>query len=249
MPIQTAEVTGMGVLNCLEAVGQVCPDCRFYQASSSEIFGNTGGYLDENSPMNPESPYAVAKLFGHHMARVYRRSYGMFVSCGILFNTESPLRGDNFVTRKITRSLAQIKHGISEKVHLGNVNACRDWGFAGDSVRAMHMILQAEEPEEFVIATGHTNSVDYFLTKACEHFDLEKADVLYEDPSCRRPKDVEVLLGDSTKLRKATGWEPTISIDSIISMMCQHDYWYYNPDASMRHKADKYLFPESVKEG
>jgi len=174
-PTTTCELTGLGVLNCLEALRQEKPDARFYFAGSSEQFGNSinaemSCALNEDSLMDPESPYAAAKVFGFNISRVYRRSYNMFTACGILFNHESPLRGEEFVTRKITSQLARVKWGLQEYVELGNMDSCRDWGFAGDYVRAMHAMLQLDKPDDFVIATGSTHSVRKFFDACCKWF-------------------------------------------------------------------------------
>jgi len=261
-PQMTAETTGIGVLNCLEAIRKEQPKCRFYQAGSSEQFGNSlevisaptliqprrellvpAEYkLTEYSPMQPESPYAAAKCYGHDITQVYRRSYDIHASCGILFNHESPLRGEAFVTRKITRALARIHHGLDDHIALGNTAACRDWGFAGDYVKAMHLMLQQDRPDDYVIATGETHSVQEFLTIACGHFDLDPDEVLRIDDQFKRPKDVEVLLGDANKARDVLGWRPEKSFEDLVTIMCEHDRHYYSPHADQRSKADEYLF-------
>jgi GDPmannose 4,6-dehydratase len=236
-PVMTAETTGIGVLNCLEAIRKEKQDCRFYQAGSSEQFGNAirkhspeidmWVKLDELSPMNPESPYAAAKCYGHDIVQVYRRSYGIHASVGILFNHESPLRGEAFVTRKITRALALIREGQEKYVPLGNTSACRDWGFAGDYVKAMHLMLQQDEPDDFVIATGETHSVQEFLEIACRFFSVEPEEVLKIDDEFKRPKDVEVLLGDASKAERVLGWKREKSFEELIHLMCEHDARYY----------------------
>lgn len=261
-PIMTAETTGLGVLNCLEAIRKEKLDCRFYQAGSSEQFGNHiadfasicrpgSTYLpseqcpislSEGSPMHPESPYAAAKCYGHDMVGVYRRSYGMHASCGILFNHESPLRGEAFVTRKITRALALIRNGKEKYVTLGNTAACRDWGFAGDYVKAMHLMLQQDEPDDFVIATGETHSVQEFFEIACRFFNVEPEEVLKIDDEFKRPKDVEVLLGDASKAAKVLGWKPEKSFEELIHLMCEHDARYYSSSYAFQGKADEFLF-------
>jgi len=247
----TSQVTGIGVLNCLEAVRSEKPDCRFYFAGSSEQFGNSIGkpvegeiqrYLNEDSRMEPESPYAAAKVFGYNITRVYRRSFDMFAACGILFNHESPVRGEEFVTRKITSNLARVKWGLQEYVELGNMDACRDWGFAGDYVRAMHAMLQQDEPDDFVIATGETNSVKSFFNACCEWFNLNPEGVYRVNPKYMRPKDVEVLLGDSSKAQNALGWEPKCHFEELVEKMCQYDYHLQSPDPSYSRKSDEYLF-------
>ena len=254
-PLATAEITGLGVLNCLEAIRQEKPDCRFYFAGSSEQFGNTAQtqcvaanypnedcFLRENSVMAPESPYAAAKVFGYNITRVYRRSFNMFASCGILFNHESPVRGEEFVTRKITSNLARVKWGLQEYVELGNMDACRDWGFAGDYVRAMHAMLQHDQPDDFVIATGHSYSVRQFFLACCTWFDLDSQMVYKVNPEFMRPKDVEVLLGDSTKARSALGWSPDCHFEQLVDKMCKYDYHLQSPDQSFARRADEYLF-------
>jgi len=250
-PLATADITGIGVLNCLEAIRQEKPDCRFYQAGSSEQFGNSIGkpiegemqrYLNEDSPMEPESPYAAAKCFGYDMTRVYRRSFDMFATCGILFNHESPLRGEEFVTRKITSNLARVKWGLQEYVELGNMAAYRDWGFAGDYVRAMHMMLQQDQPDDFVIATGETHSVQEFFVKCCDWYDLDPIKSYKKNPKYYRPKDVDVLLGDSHKAQLQLTWKPRCSFDELVDKMCRYDYHLQSPDPSMSRKSDEFLF-------
>lgn len=255
-PLATAEITGIGTLNCLEALRSYSPYSRFYFAGSSEQFGNSIKQrhnqtidnprryvsLNEDSPMEPESPYAAAKVFGYNISRVYRRSFDMFTACGILFNHESPVRGEEFVTRKITSSLARIKWDLQDYVELGNMDACRDWGFAGDYVRAMHAMLQHDTPDDFVIATGRTFSVKEFFQKCCAWFELEPEKVYKINPMFMRPKDVEVLLGDSTKAQTTLGWKPECSFDSLVEKMCQYDYHLQSPSSIFRAKADEFLF-------
>lgn len=246
-PLATAEITGIGVLNCLEAIRQEKPDCRFYFASSSEQFGNPIYEnkvlsLNEDSPMEPESPYAAAKVFGFNISRVYRRSFDMFTSCGILFNHESPVRGEEFVTRKITSGLARIKWGRQEHVELGNLNACRDWGFAGDYVRAMHAMLQHDVPDDFVVATGKTYSVKTFFEKSCDWFELDPQTVYKMNPKFMRPKDVEILLGDSTKAQQTLGWKPECDFDKLVDKMCLYDYHLQSTNPDLVRRADEYLF-------
>jgi GDPmannose 4,6-dehydratase len=177
-PVATCDITGMGTLNCLEAIRKFKPDCRFYFAGSSEQFGNSyskSSILNESSSMSPESPYAAAKVFGYNICQVYRRSYDMFTACGILFNHESSVRGRDFVTRKITSQLANIAAGNQEFIELGNMDSFRDWGFAGDYVRAMHAMLQLDEPDDFVIATGETHSVQEFFELTCKYFKFKSS--------------------------------------------------------------------------
>jgi len=246
-PITTSEITGLGVLNCLEAIRQEKPECRFYQAGSSEQFGNPifdgkTASLNELSPMEPESPYAAAKCFGHDMTRVYRRSFDIFATTGILFNHESPVRGEEFVTRKITRGLARVHWGLQDCVELGNMDAKRDWGFAGDYVRAMHAMLQQDEPDDFVIATGHSYSVREFFNACCEYFKLDPQRVYKVNPKFMRPKDVEVLLGDSSKAQRELDWKPECNFESLVQKMCDYDYHLQSPDPDVAKKADKHLF-------
>lgn len=246
-PLATADITGMGVLNCLEAIRQEKPDCRFYFAGSSEQFGNPidegkVAQLNEDSPMEPESPYAAAKVFGYNITRCYRRSFDMFAVGGILFNHESPLRGEEFVTRKITRALARVKWGLQEYVELGNLSACRDWGFAGDYVRAMHMMLQRDEADDFVIATGQTNSVRKFFDACCDFFELDPEEVHKVNPAFMRPKDIKVLLGDSSKAREVLGWTPECDFQELVEKMCRYDYHAQSPDPATLRRADQYLF-------
>ena len=243
-PTTTAEITGMGVLNCLEAIHQAKPDCKFYQAGSSEQFGNSlskGNKLNETSSMWPESPYAVAKVFGHNMTACYRRSFDMFAVAGILFNHESPLRGDNFVTRKITSQLARIHWGLQRNIELGNMDACRDWGFSGDYIKAMHSMLQYESPEDFVIATGQTHSVRKFFESCCAWFDLEPGDVLVINKSLMRPKDIDVLIGDASKANELLGWKPECNFDQLVEKMCQYDFHLQSPNPDTFKKADEFI--------
>lgn len=246
-PLATSEITGMGVVNCLEAIRQEKPDCKFYFAGSSEQFGNPieegkTKILSESSPMEPESPYAAAKVFGFNMTRVYRRSFNMFATCGILFNHESPMRGEEFVTRKITKGLARVKWGLQEYVELGNLEACRDWGFAGDYVKAMHAMLQQDHPDDYVIATGESYSVQQFFSKCCEFFDLDPKKAYKINPEFIRPKDVEILLGDSTKARKQLDWKPECNFDGLVEKMCKYDYHAQSNDHYLRGSADQFLF-------
>ena len=250
-PLATMDITGIGVLNCLEAIKQEKPDCRFYQAGSSEQFGNSISrpiegevqhYLNEESPMEPESPYAVAKVFGYNITQVYRRSFDMFATCGILFNHESPVRGEEFVTRKITRGLARVKWGLQDHVELGNMDAYRDWGFAGDYVRAMHSMLQQDQPDDFVIATGETHSVKEFFNASCAWFDLDPKKVYKINQKYMRPKDIDVLLGDSSKARGKLWWSPECGFDELIDKMCRHDYHVQSTDPSLSRKSDEFWF-------
>lgn len=243
-PVANAETTALGTLNALEAVRQASPETRFYFAASSEIFGNTSDgstTLDENSPMNPESPYGVSKLFGFHMTRVYRRSYGIHASAGILFNHESQIRGEQFVSRKITTGLARIKHGLQKKIKLGNVNARRDWGHARDYVQAMVKMLQQDAPDDYVIATNTSYSVMDFLNLACEYFDLAPERILEIDPAMIRPKDVEVLIGNPSKAHKKLRWKSETSFKDLVHEMCAYDELYCHPDPYKRLMAEQVI--------
>jgi GDPmannose 4,6-dehydratase len=243
-PVATSEITGMGTLNCLEAVRIASPKTRFYFAGSSEQFGNVsdGSFmLNENSPMQPESPYAVAKLFGFHMTRTYRRSYGIHASNGILFNHSSPLRGEEFVTRKITMGLSRIKHGLQEYIELGNLDSKRDWGHAKDAVRAMYLMLTQPEPDDYVIATGKTYSVRDFLIEACKYFELDPNNVIRINKNLLRPKDVNVLIGDASKAKERLGWSPTIDFKQLVHGMCDYDNLYCHPDQYERALAEEYI--------
>ena len=223
-PTLTGEVTALGVMRLLESVRQVCPQARFYQASSSEMFGKVREVpQNEQTAFHPRSPYAVAKTYGHHITVNYRESYGLFAVSGILFNHESPRRGREFVTRKITDGAARIKLGLAQELRLGNLDAERDWGFAGDYVRAMHLMLQQQEAEDFVIATGRTHSVRQFLEIAFGHLGLDYEKHVVQDPRYLRPAEVDHLTGDTTKARKVLGWEPTVSFEQLVTMMVDAD--------------------------
>lgn len=226
-PEYTADVVATGVLRLLEAVRDTIQDSgkpmRVYQAGSSEMFGAAKPPQSEATPFHPRSPYAVSKVAGHWYCVNYRESYGMFISNGILFNHESPRRGETFVTRKITRALTRIKLGLQDKLYLGNLDAKRDWGFAGDYVRAMWMMLQHDEPGDFVVATGEAYSVAEFLDKAAGFLDMDWKGVVEFDPRYLRPAEVDYLLGDPTKAKQAFGWEPEVSFDQLVKMMVDSD--------------------------
>ena len=226
-PILTSDITGLGVLRVLEAVRENVPDTKFYQASSSEMFGDYPGIKNEKSPFIPRSPYGTAKVFAHHITNHYREAYNIFACCGILFNHESPLRGLEFVTRKITWTLAKIKLKKQEKLHLGNINAKRDWGFAGDYVEAMWMMLQQKNPDDYVVATGKSYSVEEFLTIASEYAGLEDWHNFVEiDESMMRPSDIKDLVGDNSKIKEKTGWSPKTSFEELVKKMVDHDIEY-----------------------
>jgi GDPmannose 4,6-dehydratase len=219
-PIYTGEVTGLGVTNMLEAIHQVKPDTRFYQASSSEMFGKVQETPQKETTLfYPRSPYGVAKLYGHWITVNYRESYDMFACSGILFNHESPRRGYEFVTRKVTEAVAKIKLGLQDTLHLGNLEAKRDWGFAGDYVKAMWLMLQQEKPDDYVIATGEAHSVKELVEIAFQHVGLDWQDYVMIDPQFIRPAEVDLLLGDPTKAKNKLGWKPTVSFDALVKMM------------------------------
>jgi GDPmannose 4,6-dehydratase len=223
-PTLTAEFTGVGVTRMLEAMREASPEARFYQASSSEMFGKVLEVPQtEKTPFYPRSPYGVAKVYGHHITVNYRESYGLHASSGILFNHESERRGLEFVTRKITWHAAAIKLGLASELRLGNLEAERDWGFAGDYVRAMWLMLQQEEPDDYVIATGVAHSVRECVEVAFDHAGLSIDDHVVIDPSFLRPAEVEHLIGDASKARRVLGWEPEVSFEQLIRMMVDAD--------------------------
>jgi len=216
-PILTANITAVGVANMLEAMRIAAPQARFYQASSSEMYGLIQQPMqNEKTPFYPRSPYAVAKLFGHWITVNYRESFGMHASSGILFNHESPLRGEEFVTRKVTTGVARIKLGLARELRLGNIDAKRDWGHARDYVRAMWLMLQQEKPDDYVVATGVTTTVRDMCRIAFDHVGLDTEKHVVIDPAFYRPAEVEVLLGDSGKARAKLGWAPKIALGDLI---------------------------------
>jgi GDPmannose 4,6-dehydratase len=223
-PVLTAEFTGVGVVRMLEAIRQVCPQARFYQASSSEMFGKVHETPQrETTPFHPRSPYAVAKVYGHYITMNYRESHGMFACSGILFNHEGPRRGFEFVTRKITHTAAQIKLGLAHELRLGNLQSKRDWGYAGDFVRAMWLILQQEQPDDYVIGTGETHTVQEFVEAAFDRLDLDWKKYVVVDPKLYRPAEVDLLLGDASKARAKLGWEPQVTFQELVHMMVDSD--------------------------
>ncbi len=223
-PALTAEVTGVGAVNVLEAIRHVNPKIRFYQASTSEMFGLAQEEpQSETTPFHPRSPYAVSKLMAHWMTVNYRESFGLFTCAGILFNHESPIRGIEFVTRKITDGVARIKHGLANELRLGNLEAKRDWGFAGDYVEAMWLMLQANEPREYVVATGRTSSVGDFCRMAFAHVGLNWRDYVRVDQQFARPAEVPALWGNATRAKVELGWEPTVNLEELVAMMVEAD--------------------------
>lgn len=224
-PQLTAQSTGMGALNCLEAIRIINPKIKFYQASTSEMFGGMPEYpiQSETTPFHPRSPYGVAKLFAHWMTINYRESYDIFGCCGILFNHESPLRGIEFVTRKVTDAVARIKLGVQNDLHLGNIDAKRDWGFAGDYVEAMWLMLQQDKADTYVVATAKTTTVRDMCKIAFEHVGLDYEKYVVIDPAFYRPAEVDLLLGNPQKAREKLGWEAKTSLKELINMMVDAD--------------------------
>ena len=240
-PMYTAEVTGLGVLRVLDAIRTVCPNSKFYQASSSEMFGKVlETPQNEETPFYPRSPYGVAKVYAHFITKNYRESYNIFSSCGILFNHESPLRGNEFVTKKIVKAVAKIKKGEQDKLILGNLDAKRDWGFAGDYVEAMHLMLQAEKPDDYVISTGETHSVREFVElslnavgidfewkgEGVKSVAISKKDgkeIVACSKEFYRPAEVDLLLGDCSKAQSELGWKPKTTFNSLVELMIDYE--------------------------
>jgi GDPmannose 4,6-dehydratase len=223
-PIFTAEVTGLGVTRILDAIRQVDKSIRFYQASSSEMFGKVHESPQrETTVFHPRSPYGVAKVYGHYLTVNYRESYKLFACSGILFNHESPRRGPEFVTRKISQTVAQIKLGLASELRLGNLEAKRDWGFAGDYVKAMWLMLQQDEPDDYVVGTGETHSVKEFVEIAFDHVGLDWKPCVVVDPAFYRPAEVDLLLADSRKAREKLGWSPTTKFEDLVVEMVDAD--------------------------
>lgn len=223
-PLLTAEITAVGVTRLLIALRLVDPSIRFYQASSSEMFGKVQAVPQgERTPFWPRSPYGVAKVYGHWITVNFRESYGLFACAGILFNHESPRRGVEFVTRKITRTVARIRVGLEDELRLGNLNAQRDWGFAGDYVRAMWMMLQQDQPEDFVVGTGRTHSVGEFVEAAFDHVGLNWRNYVVIDPQFYRPAEVDLLVSDPSRIQSRLGWEPQVGFEELVRMMVDAD--------------------------
>ena len=224
IPEYTAEVTALGSVRLLEAIRETGLETRFYQASSSELFGKVAeSPQTERTPFYPRSPYAAAKAYSFYITRNYREAYDLFACNGILFNHESPRRGETFVTRKITRAAARIKLGLQDKLFLGNLDARRDWGYAGDYVDAMWRMLQTDHPDDYVVATGETHSVREFLEQTFEHLGLDWRRHVEHDPRYLRPTEVDVLLGDASKAREELGWEPKVGFKELVGMMADSD--------------------------
>jgi GDPmannose 4,6-dehydratase len=229
MPVFTGETVGVGTLNLLEAIrayqDSTGNQIRFYQASSSEMFGKVQEVPQkETTPFYPRSPYGCAKVYAHHLTVNYRESYGIHGSCGILFNHESPRRGETFVTRKITRAVGRIYHGLQKKLYLGNLDAYRDWGYAGDYVEVMWMMLQQDIPDDYVVATGKMITVREFCQKAFARFSMNYEDYVEVDPKYYRPAEVDQLLGNPVKAKNKLGWTPKTNIDDLVEMMADYDF-------------------------
>ena len=225
IPQFTVQTNALGLLNILEAFKNNCPTARFYQASSSEMFGRTvdeDGYQRETTKMSPTSPYGCTKVFGYNMVQHYRNAYNLFATNGILFNHESPRRGSNFVTNKVVKAAVKIKKGLQEKLALGNMDAFRDWGHSKDYVRAMHMIINHTEPDDFVCATGVTNSVREMCDYVFSRLDLNYKDFVIQDKRFLRPEELKYLRGDSTKLRTTFGWKPEYTFETLMDEMIDH---------------------------
>ena len=224
-PVLTGEFTAIGVTRMLEAIRLVNKNIKFYQASSSEMFGKVRqNPQNENTPFHPRSPYGVAKVYGHYITVNYRESYGIFAASGILFNHESPRRGLEFVTKKVTNAVAKIKLGLTESLYLGNLDAKRDWGYAKDYVEAMWLMLQQESPDDYVISTGETHSVKEWVQASFSCLDLDWEKYVKMDEKLLRPAEVDLLIGDSTKARDKLGWKPQVNFEGLVKLMVEHDY-------------------------
>jgi GDPmannose 4,6-dehydratase len=223
-PSLTTEVNAHGTLRLLEAVRRLRPAARFYQASTSEMFGEVRETPQrETTPFHPRSPYGVAKVYAHHLTVNYRESYGLYACCGIMFNHEGPRRSPEFVTRKVTQAVARIRTGLARELRLGNLAARRDWGYAGDYVRAMWLMLQRERPDDYVIGTGENHSVAELVEAAFSHADLDWRDHVVTDPALHRPAEVDTLLADPSKARRLLGWQPEVSFVELVRMMVDAD--------------------------
>ena len=231
IPQFTVQTNALGVLNILEAYKNNCPKARFYQASSSEMFGRSvdeDGYQRETTKMSPTSPYGCAKVFGYNIVQHYRNAYNLFAVNGILFNHESPRRGSNFVTNKVVKAAVKIKNGLQDKLSLGNLDAHRDWGHSKDYVRAMHMIINHKEPDDFVCATGVANSVRDMCDYVFSQLDLDYKNYVTQDPKFMRPEDIQLLRGDATKLKTTFGWKPEYTFEKLMDEMIEHWVNIYN---------------------
>ena len=234
-PEYTADVTGTGTVRLLEAIRAIGLKPRFYQASSSELYGRVHEVpQSETTPFHPRSPYAAAKAYSFYITQNYREAYGMHASNGILFNHESPRRGETFVTRKITRAIGRMKHGLQDKLFLGNLDAKRDWGFAGDYVEAMWKMLQIDEPDDFVIATGETHTVREFLEVAAEYAELNLDGRVELDPRYLRPAEVDLLIGDPAKAQKLLDWKPKVGFRELVKMMVESDLRLAEDEARLK---------------
>ncbi len=223
-PIFTGDCSGLGVTRILEAIRVINPQIKFYQASSSEMFGKVQSVPQtEKTPFYPRSPYGVAKLYGHWITVNYRESFNIFACAGICFNHESPRRGLEFVTRKITHAVAKIKYGLEKELRLGNIEAKRDWGFAGDYIEAMWLMLQQSKPDDYIIASGTTHSVKEFIQLAFEHVNLDWEKYVNIDPVFFRPAEVDLLIGDASKSRENLGWQPRVTFEQLVAMMVKND--------------------------
>ncbi|MEW6103682.1 MAG: GDP-mannose 4,6-dehydratase [bacterium] len=223
VPEYTGEVVGLGTTRLLEAIREAEINPKFYQASSSELFGNSPPPQNEDTPFYPRSPYAAAKAYAFYMVKNYREAYGLFACNGILFNHESPRRGETFVTRKVTMAVSRIKLGLQKKLYLGNLDARRDWGYAPEYCSAMYLILQQENPEDYVIATGETHSVREFVCEAFSYVGLYWKDYVEVDPKYFRPTEVEVLIGDASKAKKKLNWKPKVTFKELVKIMVEED--------------------------
>src|SRR5947209_8648410 len=234
-PVLTADVTGLGVLRMLEAIRKHCPTAKFLQASSSEMFGKVKEKPQtETTPFHPRSPYGVAKVFAHHITVNYRESYGLFACSSICFNHESPRRGAEFVTRKVTQHAARIKLGLADRLKMGNLDAQRDWGYAGDYIRAMWLMLQQPEPDDYVIATGETHGINELLDVAFDYVGLDWKKYVEIDPKLVRPAEVDYLCGDASKARRGLGWTPKVNFRQLVEMMVEADLNALNSSAAQR---------------
>ncbi len=248
-PVLTAEFTGLGVTRMLDAIRMVDPSVRFYQASSSEMFGRVREVpQNELTPFYPRSPYGVAKVYGHWITVNYRESYGLYAVSGILFNHESPRRGLEFVTRKVTNCAARIKLGLEDKLPMGNLDALRDWGYAGDYVQAMWLMLQEDEPDDYVIATGVRHSVRDLLELAFGYLGLDYRDYVTVDPRFLRPADVMDLVGDASKAKRNLDWEPTVTFKDLIHMMVDHDLQSAKAELAARSVAQDWARQQAAGE-